>query len=65
MKDLRRSVDYLETRPDIDRERLAYFGVSLGAIRGAIALAVEKRFKTAVLWSGGFGLSPKLPRSTS
>jgi dienelactone hydrolase len=61
MKDLRRSVDYLETRPDIDRERLAYFGVSLGARLGAIALAVEKRFKTAVFWSGGFGLSPKLP----
>src|SRR5438093_13623589 len=60
MKDLRRSVDYLHTRRDIDRERLAYFGVSMGAREGAIALAVEKRFKTAIFWSGGFSLSPKL-----
>jgi formylglycine-generating enzyme required for sulfatase activity len=54
IKDLQRSVDYLLTRPDIDGERLAYFGVSLGARLGATSLAIEKRFKTAVLWSGGF-----------
>jgi len=44
VKDLRRSVDYLETRNDIDSERIAYCGV----------LAVEDRFKAAVLISGGF-----------
>ena len=61
LKDLRRSVDYLETRPDIDRERLAYFGVSFGARLGPIALALEKRFKAAVLWSGGFQMGRSLP----
>ncbi len=61
MKDLQRSVDYLLTRPDVDRDRLAYFGVSLGARLGAISLAVEKRFRTAVLWSGGFRTSVTLP----
>jgi eukaryotic-like serine/threonine-protein kinase len=61
MKDLRRSVDYLQTRRDVDRDRLAYFGVSMGAREGSIALAVEKRFKAAVLWSGGFAATSKLP----
>jgi dienelactone hydrolase len=54
IKDLQRSVDYLLTRSDIDHERLAYFGVSLGGRLGAISLAIERRFRTAVLWSGGF-----------
>jgi dienelactone hydrolase len=63
MKDLERSVDYLQSRSDIDHARLAYFGVSLGARLGALALAVEKRFATAVLWSGGFrtALAPVAP----
>ena len=54
IKDLQRSVDYLLTRPDIDGDRLAFFGVSLGARLGATSLAIEKRFKAGVLWSGGF-----------
>jgi eukaryotic-like serine/threonine-protein kinase len=44
-KDLCRSVDYLETRSDIDREKLAYFGLSRGAADGPIMTAIEKRFK--------------------
>src|SRR4029453_19172839 len=61
MKDLRRSVDYLQTRSDIDHERGAFFGVSYGAFLGPMALAVEPRFKTAVFWSGGLPLDPQLP----
>jgi len=61
VKDLQRSVDYVMSRRDLDHERLAYFGVSLGARLGAIALAIEKRFKAAVLWSGGFKSTPSLP----
>ena len=61
MKDLQRSVDYVETRSDLDRQRLAFFGVSLGGRLGAIALALEPRFATAVLWSGGFRSTPTLP----
>src|ERR1039457_3758296 len=30
--DMRRSLDYLETRPEIDRAKLAYFGLSYGAL---------------------------------
>ena len=36
IKDLRRSVDYLETRPDIDGRRIAYYGMSWGAGLGPI-----------------------------
>jgi dienelactone hydrolase len=54
IKDLRRSVDYLETRNDIDSERIAYCGMSAGAALAISALAVEDRFKAAILISGGF-----------
>ena len=53
VKDFRRTVDYLETRPDIDAGRLAYYGMSWGAIMGAIIPAVETRLKTAVILAGG------------
>lgn len=52
-KDLGRTLDYLETRKDIDSTKLAYFGLSLGAVRGPLLLAIEKRIKTAILASGG------------
>ncbi len=60
-KEIRRSVDYLETRPDIDRNKLAYLGVSQGAADGVIFVALEDRFKTAILLDGGFFLAPTLP----
>jgi eukaryotic-like serine/threonine-protein kinase len=63
MKDLQRSVDYVMSRADLDHERLAYFGVSLGGRLGAVALAIEKRFKAAVLWSGGFRSNTTLPEN--
>ncbi len=53
VKDLRRSIDYLEDRPDIDNGRLAYYGMSWGAAMAAINLAVEDRFQTSVLIGGG------------
>ena len=48
-KDLGRSIDYLETRSEIDIERLAYFGWSMGAWQGPRLVAVEPRIKAAVL----------------
>jgi hypothetical protein len=42
-QDLARSVDYLEERRDIDRAKLAYFGVSAGATMGIKALALRVR----------------------
>lgn len=54
IREIRRSVDYLETRADIDASRLAYLGYSWGAYMGVVALATEPRFKTGILQSGGF-----------
>jgi cephalosporin-C deacetylase-like acetyl esterase len=56
-KDLARSIDYLETRPDIDTDRLAFYGFSRGAILGPIFTAVESRFKASVLLCGGLVFS--------
>jgi len=52
-KDLRRSMDYLETRPDIDIRRVAFGGVSGGAAAAPFLVALESRIKTAILVSGG------------
>jgi class 3 adenylate cyclase/pimeloyl-ACP methyl ester carboxylesterase len=52
VKDLRRSVDYVSTRPDIDRNALAFYGQSLGAIAGVNALAQEPRLSLAIMESG-------------
>lgn len=60
-KDLRRSIDYLATRSDIDLERLAYFGVSWGGRLGPIMLGVEPRLKTGVLYIAGLRVQRKLP----
>ncbi len=60
-KDLRRSIDYLETRPDIDRGRLAYYGISWGAVVGPIMITVESRFKAAVFAAGGCDDQKVLP----
>ena len=63
VKDLRRSVDYLETRSDIDHKRLAYYGISFGAVLGSINLAVENRFKVAVFAAGGCDNDKELPEA--
>ena len=53
VKDVGRSVDYLETRPDVDKEKLAYYGLSWGANMGLRVTALENRFKASILVSGG------------
>jgi dienelactone hydrolase len=52
-KDLRRTIDYLETRRDIDLGRIAFYGFSAGGINGPILAALEPRIRAAVLLSGG------------
>jgi hypothetical protein len=54
-RDLGRAIDYLETRADIDRNRLAFYGVSDGADAGVILTALEPRLKTSVLQGTGIG----------
>jgi hypothetical protein len=60
-KEVRRSVDYLETRSDIDRSKFAYLGVSQGSAYGVIFTALEDRFKAVVFLDGGFFQGIPLP----
>ena len=53
VKDFGRVVDYLVTRPDIDADRLGYYGVSMGAFVGTIINAIEPRLKANVFLGGG------------
>ena len=61
VKDVRRTLDYIATRPDLDTRRVAYYGLSLGATIGPTVLSVEDRFQCAVLLAGGLGYSITLP----
>lgn len=50
--DLRRGVDLLLARSDVDPNRIAYVGHSSGAHWGAILSAVDRRIKAVVLMAG-------------
>ncbi len=62
-KDLSRSIDYLETRDDIDAERVAYYGLSWGGAMGAILPAIEPRIKVNVLYVAGLMFQRALPEA--
>lgn len=53
---LRRAVDLLAQRPDVDAQRIGYFGYSYGAAMGALVAGVEPRLRTAILAVGDGGL---------
>jgi dienelactone hydrolase len=52
-KDLSRSIDYLQSRNDIDSRKIAYYGYSIGALLGTVMLAVEDRIDTGIFVHGG------------
>jgi dienelactone hydrolase len=54
IKDLRRTVDFLETRKDIRADRLGFYGLSWGGENAPVALAMDPRIKAAVLYSAGY-----------
>jgi formylglycine-generating enzyme required for sulfatase activity/predicted Ser/Thr protein kinase/pimeloyl-ACP methyl ester carboxylesterase len=62
-KDFRRCIDYLVSRPDVDRERLGVFGYSRGAILVSVLAAGEQRLKAAVLIHAGLSSSHPLPEA--
>jgi dienelactone hydrolase len=51
--DLRRAVDVLQARPDVEPHRLGFFGWSAGARTGAILAGVEPRLRGFVLVGAG------------
>ena len=61
-KDVSRAIDYLDTRPDdFAKDRIAYMGLSWGAAMGPLFIAVEPRFKAALLILAGFYLQSSAP----
>jgi eukaryotic-like serine/threonine-protein kinase len=60
-KDLARTLDYIQTRNDLDSNRVAYYGVSWGAALGPIFAATEPRIRTALWVGGGFEYEKTLP----
>lgn len=55
--DLRRGLDLLMARKDVDPNRIAYVGHSFHAAAGAILSGVDKRPKAFVLMAGGYDYS--------
>ena len=49
MTDFQIVCDYLQTRPDIDSEKIAYYGYSWGGALATYILAIEKRVKLGIL----------------
>ncbi|MEW5946189.1 MAG: alpha/beta hydrolase [bacterium] len=47
--DLRRAVDYLKGRGDLDAGRLGYIGYSLGSFEGTVFASLDKRVKAVAL----------------
>lgn len=59
-KDLRRSIDYLVSRSDVDRDRIGIYGISRGSYMTPVLAVGEQRLKAAVLVSVGLTYDPKL-----
>jgi eukaryotic-like serine/threonine-protein kinase len=60
-KEYSRTIDYLETRKDMQADKVAYLGISWGGFMGGIIPAVEKRIKVVVLNVGGMEMDKALP----
>ena len=56
MKDLQRAVDVLRARPDVDRDRIAYLGISYGGATGVQFAGIERRIRAAALVVADAGL---------
>jgi dienelactone hydrolase len=50
--DLRRGIDLLTSRPDVDPGRIGYVGHSYGSTLGGVLAGIEKRVKAHVLMAG-------------
>ena len=61
-KDFRRSIDYLVSRPDVDRDRLGVLGMSLGVLAPVLAVG-EQRLKAAVFLGCGLFFDRPLPEA--
>jgi dienelactone hydrolase len=51
--DLRRAVDFVQTRPEVDGDRIGFLGISLGGIIGGLFAGNEPRLQAVSLWAAG------------
>jgi serine/threonine protein kinase/formylglycine-generating enzyme required for sulfatase activity len=63
--DLRRGLDYLDTRPDIDRGRIAAFAPSAGAVLGVVSAALETRYRAVVFVGAGIPATYRVIHATA
>ncbi|HUP35211.1 MAG TPA: protein kinase [Candidatus Limnocylindria bacterium] len=54
--EIRRGLDYLETRPDVDASRIGLYGVSAGAGPGVFVTALESRYRAVAFMGTGISL---------
>ena len=62
-REMSRCIDYLETRSEFDKQKIAFQGLSSGAWMGPLCAALEKRYRVAVFQTGGienWAYSPSL-----
>ncbi len=51
--DLRRAVDFIETRKELNADKIGYMGISLGGIIGTVFCGVDQRIKVPVIVLAG------------
>jgi dienelactone hydrolase len=61
--DIRQIIDWASKHPEIDPNKVAIFGISLGGFLSAIAMGVDKRIKAGVIVVSG-GNAEKMARLT-
>lgn len=54
-------IDYAETRPELNHDKIAHYGFSWGAVMGGIVPAVEPRIKLCIIVGGGLDLKRSRP----
>jgi cephalosporin-C deacetylase-like acetyl esterase len=62
--DLRRGIDFLESRPEIDPSRIGYLGASMGGIIGSMFAGVDERVQAPVLLVAGGNWKIMMEKST-
>ena len=61
VKEVSATIDYLESRQDVDAAGIGYFGFSFGGNTAPLVLAVEPRIRAAVTRVGGLWTEPFPP----
>jgi dienelactone hydrolase len=65
VQDVRRSIDYLETRTELDKTKVTYLGLSWGGMMAPMVLALDSRIKTGILLMGGLFANTSAPEADS